>query len=76
VQLFPGEIAKPDACRVIDSGVLNGHNFIMPPGTYTVMEDSEAPHPLSEAPVYPKLPPKDQRLVITITPDSDTATNK
>jgi hypothetical protein len=73
------EIVPPGSCSIIDSGVLNashGNGYSMPPGTYTIMEDPQPPHPLPDTPVYPKLSPKEQRLVITITPDSDTATNK
>jgi len=72
-----GVIAQPGSCRVIDSGVLNFPNaYNMPPGTYTVMEDPQPPHPLPATSVYPARPPKDEQLVITITPDSDPATSK
>jgi len=72
-----GEVARPGSCRVVDSGVLNGSNgFTMPPGTYTIMEDSQPPHPLPAAPAYPSPSPRDQQVSITITPDHDAAAVK
>lgn len=74
-----GAVVEPGTCRVIDSGVVNGfhgNGFRMPPGTYTIIEDPEPPHALPETPVYPKLPPEQERLMITILPSSEALPNK
>jgi hypothetical protein len=67
------EIIPPGSCTVVDSGVLNASvpsGYSMPPGTYTIMEDPQPSHALPDGPVYPVMPPKSERLTITIAPET------